>query len=477
MPPYLTCDETFFFGDVVRMLQEDSYVQNEFRSGALNSIPIFLIVKILNVLSIDLSNQEILYLGRFILGNLLSSATVFLLYSTLKYVVLSRTIKVFVCGLFSFSPLILSISDIWYPDSYVFFFTTLFYATIFKIIRQPNKWDIFKLGAVLGMGISTKHTFALLLLVATWIILKSKQQKSTNKKLSLKLWTMTFFVFILINYSILFQPLNFLRALNGNRGIYEIDAFPRVSGIFVYLYTFLTAPLGVVAAIVLIVGITYKYLKNSGVKEKVFFHLLLLPTCLYLTVMGLSGQFLLRNLNLFLPVFFILFAISLETIVNKTNYYQLLGICFIFILSTMLIHNLQNWRDLSLKNSTVIAEAYLKSNFKKFDIIGTNEHCQGYSPAKVAGIKTVVDQDMQLGLPYYLLGSYGLSPVRAFYVQENSFKLTNYRYSSAYNFNDDRITGGWSSRGRLEDFIPNNYRILRYFVGYGEQFVLIQKLE
>jgi hypothetical protein len=475
-PPYLTCDETFFFGDVTKMLQENSYVQNEFRSGALNSLPIFLIAKALSVLSIDLSNQQILYLGRFILGTLLSSSTVFLLYYALKFIVQSRTIRVFVCGLFSLSPLILSISSIWYPDSYVFFFTTLFYAIILKTLNQPANNNVLKLGLVLGMGISIKHTFFLMLFVATWTILKSKQSKSVIRRSYFKLWIITFLIFILINYSILLQPINFLQALNGNRGIYEIDSFPRIAGIFVYIYTFLAAPLGIIAAILLIVGIAYKYLKNSQVKEKIFLQVLLLPTFMYFSLMGLSGQFLLRNLNILLPVFFMLFGISLETIINERNLNRILGVCFILMMSTMAFHNLQNWKDLSPKNGAILAEDYLKTNFNNFEIIGTNEHCQGYSPAKVAGIATVLDQDMQLELTHYLLGSYGRSPIRGFYVQENSFQLTNYRYSSAYNFNDDRIFNGWSSHDRLEDFIPDNYRILQRFVGYGEQFILIEKM-
>lgn len=482
LPPYLSCDEGFFANDVFRMLFEPTPLMHEFRSGSMNSWPVLLPAAVLKLLGL-LSYSNLIVLGRLLLPVLLGSLTVFPLYLLMRKLVISRASSLLTILLFAISPTVVSMAEMWYPDSYIFFVSSLLiYRILSTMERQKPLPSDFGLIAIFAIGVSIKHNFAFFIVL---LVLFSHSQlfnsnvfsKQTIREfLTTVLSYQKFFIysvmcFFLINFSIFFDFINFLRAINSNRKIYAVQDINFIPGTIFYVYNLFVTPLGLVGLLILLVGVRYgwKIHRNFILQSLIFL-------AAFLIVAGFPKQVLSRNTNLLLPFIFIYFAFGLEFL-RKLNGK---AVAFVSLSALSLSISFSSFEFLSeqLKTDSYrLMEIYSRSNLVG-ESVGVSNACNGPSPAFIGGAKVSNDQTMSENLMYYVYSSYSLSPLKDYFYQKNIFVNSDARNRLMYNFNDSRIASGWKSKIILEELVPaEKYKILRVIDGAGPTFVVLKRID
>jgi hypothetical protein len=476
----MACDEGFFANDVFRMIFEPSLLMKEFRSGSMNSWPILpfgIIAYLLN----DLTYNNLVMIGRLVLPIILASATVFPLHHILKRMKISTPISLLTLGLFTVSPFVLSQSEIWYPDSYIMFISSLFILQILRLIQRPNA-SLSKntlLIFLFAAGVSVKHNFAFHLVII--FLFEYYQNRNLSKNENNLKFLKGFFdkylgflfksvlVFFVLNYSIFFSFVDFLRALNSNRKIYAIVDLNFLPGTIFYIYNLVFSPLGMLGALIFGLGVYVSFQKERNLTLAFVGYLLL-----FVLVAGFPKQALARNVNQLLPLFFVFFAIGIQKLkeVKRLEYL----IIFALLMGTSLVRSEISFYSTLLKpDSYVVAENWMKKNLKG-EIVGVNNGCNGPSPAFIAGSFVRNSKDTSEQLDYYLFSSYGEGPFFDFYRQRNIYVSSNPRYLSSYHFNNTKILSGWVAGRKLSSYIPEGYRIMKQFSGSGPSFVLLEKI-
>jgi uncharacterized membrane protein len=152
-----------FFGEIRSRLEAGGWIFNEFRSGAVNLLPILLISKLTKPF-FELSNVNLLILGRVFYLILLGLGTAFYLYRITQLISGNRKIALLCIFLFTVSPYCMSVSRYWYPDHYIYFFSAGFLFYFLRAQVDERLSDYILSGLFLGLTISTKYTGAILLL-------------------------------------------------------------------------------------------------------------------------------------------------------------------------------------------------------------------------------------------------------------------------------------------------------------------------
>jgi hypothetical protein len=479
LPPYVACDEGFFANDVFRMINEPSLIMKEFRSGAMNSWPVLPFGIVANLFS-DLTYTNLLIIGRLILPITLASATVFPLHYILKRMGVATSTSLLTVGLLTVSPFVLSQSESWYPDSYIMFISSLFILQFLRLIQEgkgalgKNNLLIFLFAA----GVSVKHNFAFHLVVIFLFEYFHRGSFSRNIKnfrflkdfISnyIGFLVKSILVFFAMNYSIFLNFVDFLRAMNGNRRIYAVVDLNFLPGTIFYVYNLVFSPLGMLGAVVFVLGVYVSFRKDRNLTLAFIGYLLL-----FVLVAGFPKQALARNINQLLPLFFVFFAIGVQKLRDiKKPWYPII---LAFLMAASLVRSEVNFYSTLLKpDSYVMTEDWLRKNLQG-EVVGVNYGCIDRAPAFVAGsiIKNVKDMSDQLD--YYLFSSYGEGPFFDFYRQQNIYVSSNPRYLHFYHFNNTKLFSGWDANRTLESYTPQGYRIVREFSGSGPTFVLLEK--
>jgi hypothetical protein len=481
LPPYMACDEGFFANDVFRMFFDPSIEMKEFRSGAMNSWPVIPFAGFLYIIG-ELTYSNLVILGRLLLPIVLASATVYPLHKVLKRLGVSNPISLLTNSLFAISPFVVSQSEIWYPDSYIMFVSALFILQFIKLIQSRNTAIARSnyLMALFAIGVSVKHNFAFFILTILLFELSrmaTKSKKTNSLFANIRILFKRYFSFVvksialfsLINFSIFFNFLDFLRAINSNRKIYAVQDFNFIPGTIFYLYNLVLSPLGIIGMIFFAIGVVYYF----G-KERHLTIALIGSVLIFIIAAGFPKQALARNINQLLPIFFIFFSVGVQKLqeTRKPLFLAFFGI----LLSLSLIRSEISFYSIILKpDSYSITENWLKQNLKG-QIIGVNNGCNGPSPAFISGSSVRNVKDTSDQLDYYLFSSYGEGPFFDFYRQRNVYSSGNPRYLGSYYFNDTRILTGWSAPRSLSTYVPDGYKMIKQFSGSGPTFVLLEKV-
>lgn len=454
----------------------------EFRSGAMNSWPMVIPAWLLN-LSGNLSYGNLIIVGRLLLPIGVASLTIFPLYKIMKHLQVSTHNTYIAIAFFAISPVVISQAEMWYPDSYVMFVSALFILEFLKARESTTKL-VFrnqKLMLIFAVGVSVKHNFAFFfaLLIIYEFLSRNHSKFGVRQKMRLvrKVFSDSKYfvfssalVFIAINYSVLFDFLNFLRALNGNRKIYAITDLNFVPGFLFYFYNLMISPIGLIGFVVLVSGV----ITLVRADRKLAFSFLIF-LILFLLLAAFPKQALARNINLLLPFTFIFMGLGLDALQkNKRRWIYALIVC-LMVLSVG--KSQMDFQPRQLKQDSYTAtQAWISKNLIG-EIVGVNNGCNGPSPAFIGGasVRNVIDTSGDLN--YYLFSSFGSSPFSGYFRQQNVYISGSPRYLLSYSFNDTRIFHGWSDNASLEDFTPQGYKVKRVFSGSGPTFVLLEKIE
>jgi len=481
LPPYLSCDEGFFANDVFRMIFEPSVFMKEFRSGSMNSWPM-LIPAMFMYLSENLSYTNLIIVGRFLLPIFVASLTIIPMYKIMKLVNISNRSAYLASLLFAISPVVISQAEMWYPDSYVMFVSALFILEYLKCKDlSPKQISRNKrLILIFAVGVSVKHNFAFFffLIILFELISKTQPNSTFGSKVVLirrlflnykKFMITSVLIFFILNYSILFDFMNFLRALNGNRKIYAITDLNFIPGFFFYTYNLLVSPVGLVGLGILIVGVM-SFLKQDRKLAKTFIAFILL----FLIIAGFPKQALARNINILLPLTFLFMGVGLDSIRKLKNKWLVLVI-FSLLGASIGIAQIK-FQSNQLKNDSYITTQKWFADNLSGEVVGVNNGCNGPSPAFIGGASVRNVTDTSGNLDYYLFSSFGTGPFFDYFRQQNVYASGNPRYLNYYSFNDTRIFQGWTISNSLDEYVPDGYSIKKVFEGSGPTFILLERI-
>jgi len=464
------------------MLSVGTPVFNEFRSGNLNSLPVYVLAQLWKFVGWELNLQEIIILGRWVMPLILGAATCALIY-TASFIWLKSIPKAFLIGvLWLSSPYIASQSLIWYPDSYIAFFSALVLVDLSRYVIQEkplkSKKDLIKASILIALGTSIKYNF-LIFTIPYLLVLKSQKsgRLQKNKKnlqasygQSVKYAALfVVMIFTIINYSVLLRPLDFLRAVNGNRKIYQFD-IERLSGGMTYLWDALVLPLGIAGSVILIFGTA-----TIAKSQRSVFHIFIAPIAIYLFIGGLNNHIVVRNINIVTPFLLVPVLYLFRKNQNNRSTLLILTSAIIFVLGINSIKSFENYNQLQSSDSTKQILLEISQYIPKSETVGINRGCSGPMPIEAIGYKVYEDPAMATGLEYYLFTSYYESRIFPYYSQGYISSSKNLKDAHFYYYNKDVSFKFNSTKQKLSSFLPAGYKVEKIFRGNGPEFILIKK--
>lgn len=485
--PYLFCDEAMFYGDAYSMYQSGVLINNEFRSGSLNSLPVTILAQILTPIFGTFSPEAFLLLGRGAMTLTLSALSVWLIYSAARKLGLSEFTANLAAMIYIASPFAMAMSRYWYPDHYVVFFSALFlWAVAGKNFQSITFRGVIQISTIAAIGLSVKLTFVAVLL--GWAFFeayhffaneaKSKQVTLVYlKKMALVLVT-TAAAFAILNYSIFVNFDQFQWAMQYNMGNYG-GGDRNLSGLVFYL-TILVLFASPLLTLLAIPGLL---ISRTRVLICLF-----APIFIFLAIFGFQGMVVNRNPSVVLPHLLIASAAGLASAINALKDSKFQKIKFVYLSAVVLafVANIYMvsaaWVSNLNQDSRILAiEAIHELDIGPSDTVGVNWSCSGQSPAVAAGIKPVEDSSMEKQLDYYIFDTAYWSSASVFKWGEQSAKyFWNQRYMHFYNLNDRSLLNELVNFPALvtNEKKPTiaGYEVVREVAGEGPSVLIIKKL-
>lgn len=470
--PWLFCDEKIFSDQVTRLLGSNSVISSEFRAGGFNIYPSYLLIKICNLItSHNLSLNAQLIISRILLNVILNSASCIFIYLSARILFKCTKAAMFGALLFTCSPGILSQSRIWYPDSYLIFFSAGILYFLLKILEnKTSKSDIILLSTFAALAVSVKYTSLFLLLPITLVLFYSRRR--TPLKNFFRLDLIRFFILfglstVIINFSILFHPHGFKNAFIWNIQNYGHSLGVHFSGISFYLITGFITYFTVAIFPVVFFGLkAFARIKSTS-------GLLIMVTPLaYLLYMGMANLVVIRNVNLVLPYILIFFVAGFLEIVRSFSRNMSALILGIILVSQIWQGILIIKNDLKV-DSRELANTWIVKNLDHGITLGLNKGCsENYQITKKPN-STIYDSDLSQRLKYYLLDSRWNSPLSKYYTRKGLLLENDFVNLHYYYFNNPKLFPSSGNKSSLRVFIPKEYKLMKVFNGYGPEVVLI----
>ncbi len=423
-PPYMFCDEEwFFYGDVINMLNADGVSSGSLTSGPMNVYPVWILVRIIELFT-PLSDNQVLLLGRIVLPFGLGVLAVVPLAMFIRYFSGLRYLGLAGVAFYAVSPFLSAVSRYWYPDHYIFFFSTLVLMFSARLITVEKPfWTSVLLGISSAMVFSVKYTAAVL---AIFVFLAYRErrkrltssspglveEKSTFSTLSISFifFTLLFHLNSIVHFDKLIQ-----------QQVYNLENYSRIEanpieGIFAYSFVIFLISLGPLG-LMLFVAAIYRFARARQLKRLMLW---LSPVFALIIALGSQGLFSPRNVIPVTPIVFAVFALGVHAIVTKVRskpgfssalLVTLLGVLTVLQVTLAGYAFAQDLRPDSRK----IAQNWIREMTPREAVFGTNEFCFGLSPAKVAGRATIVDPQMSEQLEYYVFDSYEISAISDYF--------------------------------------------------------------
>jgi hypothetical protein len=482
--PYQFCDESVFSFQVHGMLSNGSNVTNEFRAGGFNIYPVLTLLRIFTFVNpVNLDFNSVLLVGRVLMVQVPNLLICFVLFILVRELNLNSRFGLVGNALVVLSPLLFGVSRLWYPDHYMFFYSSLLVLYIVRILgKTSNRKDYFAAGCIMGIIISIKYT-GLLLLPAVMLLVLSRnlQEKSgTNKKFQRKLWgelNLAFFsslavVLVVFNFSIFFEFQKFIQDFNFNLVNYARSPGIRYSGFFFYLYQIFVISWFPSVLIFWWIGVVALFRRGGY-----FFFTFVIFPILVVFYLGMAGTVINRNIAFILPFFLVGIilgiqkAIAVRSAIGRFAFAVLLAVMFLYGIFTM---SLSLSQDLK-KDSRVIAESWIAKELPADAFIGTNEFCSGPSPARDISKNIYIDEMMKKEYEYYIFNSYYQSVLFPFYQSKNILQTASQKYTHFYHFNDANVLK-WNANDNISNFVPSGYKILKRFAFDGPEIVILKRV-
>lgn len=473
--PIIDCDEEIYRSQIQRMINESDPTTNNFLAGGTNFTPLYLFIKPINSI-FDLTENQNLVLMRFIFPTILSSLTVFVVFALGVQVSQSRLVGKISVVLYTFSPFVISQSQIFYPDSYTSFFGgLLLYQVIRYYKRQSNSLTL--LSVLSCIAISTKYTLVFLCVtVVMSIVMRALEERCSITDLLWRLflyWTITVVTFLIWNYSALIKPIGFLYGFANNLAIYGQPSSFKAEVMLFYMMSMWLLPLGIAGIIAIPVGVkhVFKSRMNSRILTLFFSPLILLPIQL-----ASGQQVLFRSTNSVISITVVLGGMGLALLwQGKSILKRIISIVLIALSAYQFLFFLgQNAR----LDSREIAVSYLSQRGISNDVtIGTNFGC-GYSSGLSEKFTVVDDPEMKLNLDIYAFDMYWKN-TKFYQVYERNPWYTEFNplYIQKYHGHSNipqRFLYFSGFQRNFEGIVPSDYR-LSILEGYGPDILILIK--
>lgn len=480
LPPYLFCDESIFSGEAKRLLNSNTYLISEFKAGALNIyIPLFFIKFIDYFKYINLNDENIIILGRFILVCVINPLSIIFIYKTSIEIFKNKVIGLISAVSFLACGMIYGVSRLWYPDHFLIFFASGFLYYLFVTIWSIKSYkNIIYLAIFTAFAISVKYT-SLLLAIPIFISITLDKKIINNKIPFLKniflfLFTLLFLLCI-INWSIFLNFDKFINDFQFNIINYQPSPDFNWVGVKYYFSTVYLLSYGLLGFPIILYG--YKYSLKLNQK---FFLVSLISPLFIIFYLGASYKIQVhRNIMVCMPFILITFSAGFYSVIcfmkKQGNKYKfLIASILIMVTGFQVLQIMSQFLDDLNIDSRKISYIYISKNIPPNSQVGINEVCSGKSPAEQNSNTIIFDPIMSQKLDYYVINSYWMSPF------DPAFKsiglLTSFipKYLHFYVFNSPELFG--SRNKNISDLIPINYQIMEIIKSSGPEIIILKKV-
>jgi hypothetical protein len=416
--PFVFIDEFILWVEFERLVLNKTFLLEFFRvGGSLNFYPSLLIFMPLSVLfeyfDLTMKLTPVLVFSRLLLNIFASSLSLIFILKINDQVSLNKnnSSNTILALLFIFNPYLLGQTNQWYPDSYLYLFSTLctyYMILIFKNIQY--KKNTYKLFICLALGTSVKLTFFYFgFFVFLFFLSEFIKYKSEILITIIKASTLFLIIFSAFNISIYFKfeefigDLNFLLTNYGDRSLSNLTiALP-----FYFLYLFVV-PVGIFGIIFLI------YDLNFMIKEKKYFYLSVfyLMPFIYIFILSLYPVFLNRNINLFVPIILISLSRGIDNFYFKhkhnTNYF--IFVPLIFFIAQIASFGITLHDDFKV-DSRIQAYRWIVDNKIDKYPINTNDHLLADGIKEINDTVYIFNEINNENYDYYIVNGWGESDI------------------------------------------------------------------
>ena len=472
IPPYQFCDENMFITQL-KGLENNFTNFFEFRAGGFNYLPLFLFTYF--------SNSDLLIIGRIFYLVIISSGTVFFIYK-ISYL-LSENIKLSLLSsfLFVFSSYYFAVSRYWYPDHYIYFFSSIFFYYLLKILKNEkvNISDLSFFVFLFAILLSIKYTTILLFPSFGFIlykIIKTNFYVNYNNFIFINLRLLLIFIITIsiFNIGIFFNISEF-----SNDFKFNLNHYGGYSNEFLldsFLYYFLTLflmPATFFASPYIFLGLNFLRTRNLLIFSSIVFIILF-----FLLYLGLnSGLALHRNVSVFIPLIFPLIAIGVHKSLYllNSNYIKLFSYSyFLIFLSYFIFCYFTSFSNSIKTDSRILAENWIKSNIPLTSSVGTNQFCSGLSPAIDFNNLVYVDKFFEKKLDFYVINSYWGSAIS--YIYDNKKPLIKIQDQTKIHFHYFNDKNFFSQNNQIfRTGLLDQYSIIKTFNGSGPTIYILKK--
>jgi len=470
LPPYQYCDETIYLNQLLRFGNDWNHFY-EFRAGGFNYIPLY-------PLAFFLDKEALLIAGRVLYNVMFSSFTIFYIFKITKLFSNSKIIIFISLFLFLVSPYAFTHSKIWYPDHYIYFFSSgfFYYLTLILLNKNFSQKYLYLLVFFFSIMISIKYTSLLLFPAFLFVLYKLKTQIN-DFYICFGYLRKSFYIFILVfsffNIGLFFNPSEFVKDFLFNINNYSgysndflLDGVIYYSiNLFLFTSSFLCIP-------ILFLG-----LKEIINRSEITFYAYLVIILFFIFYLGLSSGLLInRNVSILIPLIFPILALGFHKLFFffKNSYYKFIIRIY---LSLFLIHTLSSF-TFSFSNtlktdSRVLAEEWLRNNIPSSSSIGTNEFCSGSSPAEKYFSNIYVDKSFTKKYDYYVINSYWKSAID--YKYRHKIPLIFIMNQLYVNYHYSHTSSSFSFNPKAHSVIDDLYSEEKVFEGYGPKIYIMKK--
>lgn len=486
LPPFLFCDEAIFAGEAHAMLIEGRHLTSEFKAGAINIYPLYVLgVLIQNLLGITLNVTDFIIAGRVFYLMILAPASLYFIYRSAIILFESKGIALLAIFSVFVSPYFYSVSRIWYPDHYIVFFSSMALYLMSRYYKELNHWSFpILIGIAIAATTSVKYTGIFLsLFFAAFVILKQISVPGTHGSAvksivrdGLVAFGFLMITLAIINFSAFYNTDKFLADFKFNLSNYDRGGGINWSGIGFYFMTSHYLYMGLLGFTALLAGL-FKLWRHDF---KVFI-ILYAPTIFVIIYLGSAGLVLHRNMSLLVPVVAILFAYGVNAVACRLgkNIPLIKPLIIGLIFLTPTIHTAAAIKkDFLNKDSRILAREWIKMNLPVDAIVGHNQFCLGESPAQIENIQLIADPQMSMSLPYYVYNAYAPGRLERAYLHRWGYsQLDDQKDIHAYNINYTRFYKSYDPSRDLEAIIPEGYGVMKLFSSNGPDIVILERVK
>ncbi len=470
---FLYCDEAIYQNEIERIVAQDDFVTKVFLSGGVNFFPISLFLEIFLKFYPGANADLRLMIIRFLFPVILSSLTVILIYFLAKLLHFSDRVALVSSLLYSIAAFPVSQSHIYYPDSYSVFFGTLAMYSILKFMNSAG-FNFHFMAFAISLGVSTKYT--LICFFLTGILAVALKYLNTSKSifeflsLELKFFLIFCVYFAIMNYSIFFNPLNFLYGFATNIANYGVNDGSKLSAVFFYLASILLVPIGFIGFLLFLYSMT---ILKSKKKLTINFIVFVSPILFFLFLTRNANLATVRNVNMFLGIIFIFFGFLLVHLISSK--FRILGL---LVLVVVLIQSLYYVTQTTREDSRDKALRWINSNVIKGETIGINPAC-GYKLSLGNDYQMIPDPEMAKGYSFYVFDMYWANTKFYDVYSRNSWFLEfNPMYTMFYHSHNQLPNELFSFKGfnkSIDNLVPIGYEP-KIISGFGPDIIILQKI-